>query len=148
MCDFLNQVFISPFKIWLIITLYPVLFRSRLSDACQPGDTGVGRKACFHSYSSARENVLNRDRSVPVRSVFISPPRHCLFEWKQVQLPFCPLCEESHVNPWVKWLHISPVFHWWFSPPLWVVTLDHCQAGLLNPALGKSQSHSANAFRS
>lgn len=41
------------------------------------------------------------------------------------------------MNPWVKWLHISHVFQWWFSPPLWVVALDHCQDGLFNPALGK-----------
>lgn len=66
-------MFISLFKIWLI-TLYLVLFRSRLSDACQPGDIGTGSGACFHSYSFARGNVLNRHRSVPVRSVFISPP--------------------------------------------------------------------------
>lgn len=120
-------MFINQFKIQLIIALCCALFRSRISGACQP-------------VSSARENSLSRDRSELVRRVFISAQRPCLLEWRHSRLPSCPLCKELHVHPWVKWLHISDVWQWWFSPPWWVVTLDCCQAGLFMQLWGKANS--------
>lgn len=77
----------------------------------QPGDIGAGSEACFSTTSSSvmRGHSLSRDRSVLVRSMFISAHRHCLLEWRQGRLPSCPLCNEAHVHPRVKRLHISGV---------------------------------------
>lgn len=78
---------------------------------------GLVVRPVFYSVSSTSKNSLKQKQvctgeGVLVRGVFISTRRH--------SLPSRPLRKEWHVHPWGKWLHISDVSQWWFSPPLWL----------------------------
>lgn len=142
-CDFLTQVFISLFKIWLI---------SQSARHCSGPDfqmpvsqvtLGLVVRPVF-TPTDIQGKIFSTETDLCWWGMCLFQLPGTLFEGKQVHLPFCPLCKESHVNARVKWLRISHGFQWWFSPPVWVVTLDLCQAGLLNQLWGEasaSRSH-------